>query len=379
MSNLNIGLITESISKSGFIPLSNIIELLYPLSNNVYLIAGDEGFEYYKSEKRLNPIDIRYNLPFFLNTGITNYISFQLKIAIWIIEKRTNIDILIFFIGGDTLLLPIIASRILRKKVFMLIAGSSVKSLKAQRKTYKKSGVKYLQSITCSLAQKIIVYSNKLIEDYKFERWKDKILIAGEHFLDFTTFTVTTPYPDRPPLIGYIGRLSAEKGIQHFVHALPAILNNKQDLRVIIGGDGQLKESIETTLDAEKITAYVDLPGWISHDNLPKYLNQLQLLVLPSYTEGLPNIMLEAMACGTPVLATPVGAVPDVIVDGKTGFIMENNSPECIAENVMRALEHPELEGVAQRARALVEREFTFERAVERWKSILEEISNDAQ
>jgi glycosyltransferase involved in cell wall biosynthesis len=89
--------------------------------------------------------------------------------------------------------------------------------------------------------------------------------------------------------------------------------------------------------------------------------------------------MLEAMACGTPVLATPVGAVPDVIVDGKTGFIMENNSPECIAENVMRALEHPDLEGVAQRARALVEREYTFERAVERWKSILEEVSNDAK
>jgi len=84
--------------------------------------------------------------------------------------------------------------------------------------------------------------------------------------------------------------------------------------------------------------------------------------------------MLEAMACGTPVLATPVGAIPDVIWDGETGFIMENNSPECIARNVMRVLSDPDLEGIAERGRAFVEREFTFEKAVERWKGIFGEI-----
>jgi glycosyltransferase involved in cell wall biosynthesis len=135
-----------------------------------------------------------------------------------------------------------------------------------------------------------------------------------------------------------------------------------------------LKDSITASLDTEKITSRVDLPGWISHDDLPKYLNQLRLLVLPSYTEGLPNIMLEAMACGTPVLATPVGAVPDVIRDGETGFIMEDNSPECIARNVLRALNDPNLEGVADRGRRFVEGEFTFEKAVERWKTVIEEI-----
>lgn len=59
--------------------------------------------------------------------------------------------------------------------------------------------------------------------------------------------------------------------------------------------------------------------------------------------------MNEAMACDTPVLATPVGGVPDVIKDGKTRFIMGDNSPECIAKNVIRALEHPNPEEIIRK------------------------------
>ena len=113
---------------------------------------------------------------------------------------------------------------------------------------------------------------------------------------------------------------------------------------------------------------------WIPHDELPEYLNELKLLVLPSYTEGLPNIMLEAMACGTPVLATPVGAIPDVINDGENGFILESNNPEYIAENAIRALNYPNLDKIVKNARELVEKEITYEGAVERYRKILKEL-----
>ena len=110
------------------------------------------------------------------------------------------------------------------------------------------------------------------------------------------------------------------------------------------------------------------------HEDLPKYLNSFKLLVIPSYTEGLPNIMLEAMACGTPVLATEVGAIPDIINDEETGFIMENNSPECIAKNVFRAMKHPDLENIIENSIIFVRDNFTYKKAVERYSEILSNI-----
>ena len=115
----------------------------------------------------------------------------------------------------------------------------------------------------------------------------------------------------------------------------------------------------------------VKFVGWISHDELPYYLNELKLFVLPSYTEGLPNIMLEAMACGTPVLVTPVGSIPDFIKDGETGFIMENNSPDSIVRNIIRAINHPDKELILKNAQDLVKFQFSFEVAVEKYRKML--------
>jgi glycosyltransferase involved in cell wall biosynthesis len=84
--------------------------------------------------------------------------------------------------------------------------------------------------------------------------------------------------------------------------------------------------------------------------------------------------LLGALTRGTPVLATPVGAIPDVIIDRKTGFTMVNNSSVCIAANVIRALSSSDLERIAANGRRFVEKHFTFEKTVENWKGIFQSI-----
>jgi glycosyltransferase involved in cell wall biosynthesis len=363
-----------SLAKGKF--LSNLVKILHKaFTGSIYVLLSraptynDVYFDERVHVKQVMPEN--ENLKGKIADRIIKDLLIQLLISN-VLAKEREAEAYIFFLA-QSLMLPILILKISRKNV-VLISGASYSELSKSRKDRLLFIPKIEEKISYKLADHIIIYSESLISKWNLEKYRHKILIAHRHFLDFETFTVTTSFPDRLPLIGYIGRLSGEKGVQHFARALPAILGDRQDLRVLIGGEGQLRESIVSFLQQEDIAVRVVLPGWISHDELPDYLNQLRLLILPSYTEGLPNIMLEAMACGTPVLATAVGAVPDVIIDGKTGFIMENNSPECIAENVIRALSTPNLEEIAEVGRRFVEENFTFECVVERWKEVLDEI-----
>ncbi len=171
------------------------------------------------------------------------------------------------FFGGQRSVVPIIAAKLLNKKVIIVMAGSAIRDSSFSQDNFLEV-IKMLSSTCLSLADKIVIYSPNLIPEWDLESYRHKIVIAHRHFLDFETFTVTTPISNRSPLIGYIGRLSGEKGIQHFAKALPAIFIDRQDLHVLIGGDGELKDSIAVSLQEEELTARVDLPGWISHDDL---------------------------------------------------------------------------------------------------------------
>lgn len=377
-NNKCIGLLTLPLAKASLRPLDNLVNIFSDISKGFILVTDNVGYEKYKENCTLNLYLLNYAIND-LMMKVPRYIYGQCKALLIVVITRKKVAIW-FFLGGQRSIIPILSAKLLNKQAIIIMGGSAIRDSQLSQDKYLNI-IKVLAHFCFSLANKIIIYSPHLIKEWNLEPYRNKILIAHRHFLDFTTFTVTTPYTDRRRLIGYIGRLSGEKGVQNFAQALPAILNDSdsnhlhhQELRAFIGGDGQLKESIEASLHKEALTGCVDLPGWISREDLPGYLNQLRLLILPSYTEGLPNIMLEAMACGTPVLATPVGAIPDVIIDGKTGFIMENNSPECIAENVIRALSSPDLERIAENGRQFVEENFTFEKVVENWKRVLQDI-----
>jgi glycosyltransferase involved in cell wall biosynthesis len=371
MKKVNVGILTFPISEAGNVPLLNLIDVLYHFSGDIYLITGNAGYDFFKGNEKIHAYGVEHESGANVVTRVVNFIYTQLKISYTLAKIDRNVDLWIFFIGGDYLVLPMLTAKLLRKNVVLAFAASSVQMLKSANDSLFKP-TEILSKINCTLSNKIILYSENLIKEWNLERYRNKICTAYKHFLDFDKFKMKKKFDERENFVGYIGRFSEEKGTLNFVEAIPRILDERGEIRFLIGGAGQLQDKIEEYLDEKNLNDKVKLTGWVPHDELPDYLNELKLVVLPSYTEGLPNIMLEAMACGTPVLATPVGAIPDVIKDGKTGFILENNSPECIAKNILNVLTYPNLDKIVKSTRELVEKEFTYKAAVERYREILE-------
>jgi glycosyltransferase involved in cell wall biosynthesis len=358
-------------------PLSNLVKLIENLNTNVCLICGKILIDALKSKTKSSNL---YGVTSFSANSnpfvrVINYLIIQFKISGRILAFLLNLKIssILFVFGAEILLLPIIITRLLGKKVIFLLGGSALEVYSAQKRSF--SGVlKVLQTIGFCLADKIIVYSPNMVKK-EVGRYKNKILITHEHFVDLTKFMTRKKINERMNIVGYIGRLSNEKGILNLIEAVPLVLKMIASTEFLICGKGDLSDKLKKIIKDKELEEHIKLDGWIPHEDLPRVLNELKLLVLPSYTEGLPNITLEAMACGTPVLATPVGAIPDVIRDGETGFLLESNNPKRIAERIVELLNKPELlEKVSINAYNYVRENFSYEKTLDAWRKIFLEL-----
>jgi len=368
-----ISVITIPLGDASIMPVSNLIDILSTLSQDIYFITGNSGCNLFNDNEKVKTYSITYNLQTNIMLKITNYILLQFKISYLLLKLRKNINICFFYIGSNNLILPIITTKIL-KKIVVLILPSSSNMLKFANDPFYYV-VKIFETINLFFSDIIVLYSSNLIKQWELEQYENKILIAQSQFLDLKKFRIINKFDEKNNCIGYIGRLSSEKGIFNLIKAIPEIITICKSVKFVIIGDGDLKERIKSYLDENNLNGSVKLLGWIPHNELPIYLNKFKLVILPSYTEGLPNVMLESMACGTPVIATAVGAIPDIIKNKVNGFIMEDNSSDCISKNLILALKNPDLEQISYRCRIFVEKEFAFESAVEIYRNLLKMIS----
>ena len=370
---VNIGILNFTASYVGNALLSNLVDLMRPLSNDLYIITGKTGYHLFKENEKIHTYEFKHKKGTNVFTRILNYFFTQLRISYTLakITRKRNVDLWIFYIGGVALVLPMLTIKLLKKRGMVILAGNTGQTLKLESIMFFKV-VRILAKANYIMSDQIVmeIKSESLLNQAGLSKYRDKVSV-GSFYVDINLFKIKNELKDRKNIIGYVGRLSPEKGVMNFVKAIPLILKERNDLEFIIGSGGPLFEKIKDELKENGSSDEVTLTGWVPREKLPDYFNEMKLIVVPSYTESIPIVALEAMACGTPIVAAPAGAIPDLIRDGENGFLMENNSPSCIAKNVIRALDDPRLDEIVKSANDLINREYTYEVVVENYRKLL--------
>lgn len=349
-------------NRSGEILIDKLIRIFEGLAAEILVISGNYHPKYHIEIKNID-YDTRFDS---LIRKIFKYILAQFKLGFFVLGVRREFTLLLM---GSILILPLIVGKISRKHIAVFVMGSQSKSAKFISNGHLISYLlKSFELISYSLADKILIESRETIGSLSLDRYKKKIIL-GTLFVDTSLFKLEKDYNSRDNVVGYIGRFSEEKGVLNFVRSIPLILKNNKNIKILVAGDGPLREVI-TSFIYQMDTERVKLINWINYEELPKYLNNMKLFILPSYTEGLPSAALEAMACGTPVLATRVGGLPEIVINGKTGILLEDNRDETLAANILKYIEDPSLINLSENSRELIASQYSFKCATNRYSTI---------
>jgi len=180
--------------------------------------------------------------------------------------------------------------------------------------------------------------------------------------------------PPAAPVFGTVSVFRRLKGHQFLLEAAVEILRAVPDAKLILAGEGPQEGNIRKKIEETGIGPAVILPGF--REDVPRVLNTLDVFVFPSLQEALGTAILEALAMGKAVVASRVGGIPEVVEEGKTGFLVEPEQPAAIAEKVILLLRNPELRSeLGERGRRFVEEKYDNRLMVRRLEALYRELA----
>lgn len=176
--------------------------------------------------------------------------------------------------------------------------------------------------------------------------------------------------------IAYIGRLSEEKGVNLLIESFATLLEKNKKLRLIIVGSGDLEDKLKSQVKEFHIENNVLFLGY--QENIQSIIQQIDLVVLPSYTEGLPLTPIESFAYGKPVVATAAGGTIEIIEDNKNGFLVPVGDVKALTEKIQEVIENETLyKKMCIEAEKTYEEKYTFDvfknKILNYYEKILEE------
>ncbi|WP_308253690.1 glycosyltransferase family 4 protein [Geminocystis sp. GBBB08] len=138
-----------------------------------------------------------------------------------------------------------------------------------------------------------------------------------------------------------VGRLCPEKAQLLLLQAIGILKAKGIDCQLVLVGDGELRQEIKKLAEKLDIKNQIEITGWASSDEVIQQISQAKLMVMPSFAEGLPVVIMESLALGTPVISTYVAGIPELVVNGESGRLIPAGDIEALTEAIESALNLP--------------------------------------
>jgi len=188
--------------------------------------------------------------------------------------------------------------------------------------------------------------------------------------------------PEGKTVIGIVARLEEVKGHTYFIQAMQRVVEQNDNVAALLIGDGVCRPMLEEQVKSLGLDKFVHFLG--KRKDVNDLLKAIDFFVLPSLSEGLPNVILEAMASGKPIIATRVGGVPEAVVQDGNGILVEPQKPDQLKTAILELLnDHEKIEDYGKCSRKLAENEFSLQKQLndfeEMYRSLYQEKAGDLE
>jgi len=302
-------------------------------------------------------------------------LTYFISLFLFLIQiiRKYDIDIIHAHSTIPTGLIGVLVSRLIKKPVFITAHGMDVNNF-MEHTLFKR-----LITYSLSNSDKVIAVSKDLkgkMTSLGINPDKIKVLRNG---VDTGRFKPTKDnfihrtydLPDDTLLILFVGYMDTFKGIFELEEAFSRMKD--KNVALIMVGEGPKKADLEKKVLGHDLKEQVVLTGAVPREDIDKYYKSADIFVLPSHSEGIPLVILEAMASGLPVIATNVGGLSEVVDDGENGFLIHPKDVENLATKLERLIDDPRVrERLASNSVKIMENEFSIQGKIEKLTRIYE-------
>jgi glycosyltransferase involved in cell wall biosynthesis len=297
-------------------------------------------------------------------------------IKLFFVLKKTKPDIIQSFLFFDNII-----ARIIGKIAGVPVIISGIRNVQVDRSKFRN----FIEKNTVGLADYIVSNSEAgkklMIEREKFPEGEIKVIYNGVNTESFCSENnlnlinlIGRNAAKASPVIGYVGRVIKQKGLDYLIKSFVEIKRDFKNSILIIIGDGEDKKEFEKLSKKLKVKNDVYFTG--RKEKAWRYMKLFDVFILPSFSEGFPNVIMEAMACGTPVIATNVGGISELVKNNQNGFLVDPRNEKTLTDKINYVLNLPleEKKEIIRNAQENIRKNFSVEKMVREYQLLYEKI-----